>query len=609
MQKYSKKVISILCTFAMVLTLLITNVVPTEAAGNDGSTFDKAIPVTVGQTYKVSWTKSTDDKACYNKITISKRGILTVRMTKPTSANGEKGNLYLEVYDANKKGVWASSSRNSDENLSQYEYSVGLNPGTYYFNVKPSFSVISGTFETSYTPTFQEDAHCEVEPDDTLSMANAMTFNQMYHGNHGNIGYSDYSEEDFYMFSVSSAKKVRIYFDNLLPFQQKTGWTLTLIDPSNRKTKIEDSFKKSGNGMYYYEFSAVKGTYYIWLYGDIVPTKYAVGIYDISEPVPAVSVLPTVNYCTHVQSYGWQGWVSDGAVAGTSGQAKRLEAIRINLSGTNGISGDIEYRTHVQSYGWQGYVKNGEVSGTSGQAKRLEGIQIRLTGDLANYYDVYYRVHAQTYGWLGWAKNDQPAGTSGQAKRLEAIQIKIVPKDTGVGGGQLTTYSFVDYGLKPSTSVSSGKVLYKTHVQSYGWEPEVSDGSVSGTMNQAKRLEGIQIKLNNSALGISNGGIQYKTHVQSFGWETSWKQDGQTSGTVGKSKRLEAIMIQLTGEAAQKYNVYYRVYVQSYGWLGWAKNGEAAGTEGMAKRLEAIQIVILPKDQSIPASGTPYYKK
>ena len=32
------------------------------------------------------------------------------------------------------------------------------------------------------------------------------------------------------------------------------------------------------------------------------------------------------------------------------------------------------YRTHVQSYGWQNFVTNGIVSGTSGEAKRLEGI-------------------------------------------------------------------------------------------------------------------------------------------------------------------------------------------------------------------------------------------
>ena len=70
------------------------------------------------------------------------------------------------------------------------------------------------------------------------------------------------------------------------------------------------------------------------------------------------------------------------------------------------------------------------MNGTEGEAKRLEAIKIQLTGADKDKYDVYYRVHAQSYGWLGWAKNGETAGTSGMAKRLEAIQIKLVPKNS-----------------------------------------------------------------------------------------------------------------------------------------------------------------------------------
>ena len=136
----------------------------------------------------------------------------------------------------------------------------------------------------------------------------------------------------------------------------------------------------------------------------------------------------SVTYQTHVQTYGWQKYVKDGATSGTSGQAKRLEGIRIKLTQKE-YRGSIQYRTHIQTYGWEkNWKSNGAMSGTSGQAKRLEAIQIRLTGDMAKKYDVYYRVHAQTYGWLGWTKNGAMAGTAGYAKRLEAIQIKLVKK-------------------------------------------------------------------------------------------------------------------------------------------------------------------------------------
>lgn len=150
----------------------------------------------------------------------------------------------------------------------------------------------------------------------------------------------------------------------------------------------------------------------------------------------------SVNYQTHVQTFGWQGVKSNGQVAGTSGQAKRLEAIKISLSNTE-YSGNIEYRTHIQKLGWESsFRKNGQLSGTSGRALRLEAIQIKLTGEIANYYDVYYRVHAQTYGWQGWAKNGASAGTAGFAFRLEAIQIVLISKGSAAPGD--TADSFRD---------------------------------------------------------------------------------------------------------------------------------------------------------------------
>jgi uncharacterized protein YjdB len=96
--------------------------------------------------------------------------------------------------------------------------------------------------------------------------------------------------------------------------------------------------------------------------------------------------------------------------------------------------------------------------------------------------------------------------------------------------------------------------------------------------------------------------------VQTYGWQgdtddsTTWKKNGAFSGTRGEGKRLEAIRIELYGAVAKKYDIYYRVHVQSYGWLDWAKNGEAAGTTGLSKRLEGIQIVLVPKGSAAPGA-------
>ena len=293
-----------------------------------------------------------------------------------------------------------------------------------------------------------------------------------------------------------------------------------------------------------------------------------------------------ISYSTHVQTYGWQSVVYDGATSGTTGEAKRLEAIKISLANTE-YSGSIQYRTHVQSYGWEdGWKSDGAMSGTSGEAKRLEAIQVQLTGDIAEHYDVYYRVHAQKLGWMGWAKNGESAGTTGYAYRLEAIQIQLVPKGSTAPGS--TDNAFEQAG-----------VSYSTHVQTYGWQSVVYDGATSGTTGEAKRLEAIKISLANTEY---SGSIQYRTHVQSYGWEDGWKSDGAMSGTSGEAKRLEAIQVQLTGDIAEHYDVYYRVHAQKLGWMGWAKNGESAGTTGYAYRLEAIQIQLVPKGSTAPGS-------
>lgn len=136
-----------------------------------------------------------------------------------------------------------------------------------------------------------------------------------------------------------------------------------------------------------------------------------------------------VGYQTHVQDYGTQAYVYDGAMAGTEGECKRMESIRMKLPSS--VNSSIQYRSHVQDIGWEkNWASNGSLSGTTGQCKRLEAIQIKLSGDVAKDYDVYYRVHAQDYGWLAWAKNGESSGTEGYAKRLEAIEVRLVPKGT-----------------------------------------------------------------------------------------------------------------------------------------------------------------------------------
>ncbi|MGO2742331.1 MAG: trypsin-like serine protease [Pseudolactococcus laudensis] len=146
--------------------------------------------------------------------------------------------------------------------------------------------------------------------------------------------------------------------------------------------------------------------------------------FEIAKKIADTAIL---SYRSHVQNIGWQGWVNDTGISGTTGQSKRLEAINLSLSDSS-YSGNIEYRAHVQNIGWQGWQKNGAMAGTTGQSNRLEALEIKLTGELAKIYNVRYRSHVQGIGWQAWKSNGQMTGTTGQSLRLEAIQIQLVKK-------------------------------------------------------------------------------------------------------------------------------------------------------------------------------------
>ena len=140
------------------------------------------------------------------------------------------------------------------------------------------------------------------------------------------------------------------------------------------------------------------------------------------------SFVGAVTADVHVQDVGWTG-AQSALEFGTTGQARRLEAMRVSMPGLP-LGGGIHYEVHAQDMGWMLPVANGGLAGTTGRSKRLEAVRIRLTGDAAKEgnFSVWYRVHSQDYGWLGWAKDGAEAGTSGLSKRAEAIDVQVLPQ-------------------------------------------------------------------------------------------------------------------------------------------------------------------------------------
>ena len=313
------------------------------------------------------------------------------------------------------------------------------------------------------------------------------------------------------------------------------------------------------------------------------------GTPEISNGADASIQKPTsVQYSAHVQNIGWQNYVADGEMAGTTARNLRLEALKLKLKGQE-YSGTIRYSVRVAGLGWQNYVDSNNIAGTVGKDKQLEAIKVELTDDMQEHYDIYYRVHLSDFGWLGWAKNGAPAGNEGYNKKIEAVQVQLVNKDENAPGTEENP--FMQREIETS-------VVYCAHVQDIGWQSEVKDGETAGTVGKSKRLEAFKISLEDQNV---DGSIQYRAHVQDIGWQSYVNAD-EIAGTVGRKKAVEAIRIKLTGELAEKYDIYYRVHSANFGWLGWAKNGESAGSQGYSRQAEALEIRLVEKGKMAPGN-------
>ncbi len=289
--------------------------------------------------------------------------------------------------------------------------------------------------------------------------------------------------------------------------------------------------------------------------------------------------LPT-SYSGHMQTKGDLPAVANGTTLGSVGQAKRLEAFAATVTG-----GTIEYRAHLQGIGWQDkWTSDGALCGTTGEARRLEAVQIKLSQRLSDAgYHVWYRVHSQTYGWMGWACDGAPAGTAGLAKRGEALQMVVLK-----GDARPTDYN-------PSITAFRSVLQGNAHVRRDGWLGYKPAGTI-GTTGQAKRMEAFWLK----TPALPSAGVEYLSHLRGIGWEASWSANGAISGTTGQSRRMEAVRVKLTGDDAAYLSVWYRVHSQTFGWSGWAKDGEPAGSSGFGKRAEAVELVVLSKGAAAP---------
>lgn len=89
-----------------------------------------------------------------------------------------------------------------------------------------------------------------------------------------------------------------------------------------------------------------------------------------------------VKIRTHQANFGWTGYssapVNNWINSGTTGKSRAIEAVQIQLTGSLAKDYIVEYRAHVQNIGWMNWVRDNAVAGTTGQGLRMEAIEFRL---------------------------------------------------------------------------------------------------------------------------------------------------------------------------------------------------------------------------------------
>lgn len=300
---------------------------------------------------------------------------------------------------------------------------------------------------------------------------------------------------------------------------------------------------------------------------------------------------PTAIYRSHVSDIGWINRNAEeeflAFTIGTTGQGHALEAFTLQVPGL-GV-GSIVYQAHVANIGWQDQVSDGDTAGTVGQRYAIEAVRLWLSDGFEEAYDIWYRVHVSQIGWLGWTSNGESAGSEGLSIPVEAIEVRIPPKGSAAPGSG-------------TAFITTPSITYGVYGAGTGWGGDVTEGTIAGSVGAGRALEAFHVAYGSDSIA---GGVSYRAHLSDVGWLDAVSSGD--AGMPGAGHELQAISISLTGDASQYFDIWYRVHVEQYGWLGWAKNGANAGTTKLGLQVEAIQIQITGKGTAAPGSTANSY--
>lgn len=218
-----------------------------------GNTVPTAENVVFGVAYTGGWNKNTDHLNCYSRLTVEKRGTVTMTVSKPFDSEGEYGKMSFDLSNEDGDYVWWEkvSDLKMKSGSTNYKYSFNLDPGIYIMNMTPEFVVISGIITFTYKFEFEANPYVITEPNGDTSQASILKEGHVYSGYFGS-NYTSHGDNNECM--VFTAPKAAYYdmkigcFDAL----NATTW-IGKYTVSGQEEKSIDNFDKIDSKGYHYK--------------------------------------------------------------------------------------------------------------------------------------------------------------------------------------------------------------------------------------------------------------------------------------------------------------------------------------------------------------------
>lgn len=145
----------------------------------------------------------------------------------------------------------------------------------------------------------------------------------------------------------------------------------------------------------------------------------------------------------------------------------------------------------------------------------------------------------------------------------------------------------------PFEAPEGAELTYRAYMHGSGWDEEyTAQGMVCGKPGKNLSIEALEVGIKSD----TEGKVCVNTYIDGIGW-TGEAGNFEAAGSETAKKPMQRIKIYLTGKLLVKYRIFYRVCLDTNGWLGWTYDGFVAGNEDYRRCIEAIQIVLVEREK------------